>query len=89
MHIDRLPAMGLLGIAYILLRSGGKYIGAWVGGILGSAEPPVRSNLGLALLSQAGVAIGLALEIVGPIGVKLAIKRAGESGGGVEDFFAD
>jgi Kef-type K+ transport system membrane component KefB len=61
-QINQLPAMGLLGIAYVLLRSGGKFFGAWLGGTLGGAEPAVRNNLGLGLLSQAGVAIGLALD---------------------------
>jgi len=61
LQIDLLPAMGLLGVAYVVLRSAGKFLGAWVGGTLGRAEPAVRDNLGLGLLSQAGVAIGLAL----------------------------
>jgi Kef-type K+ transport system membrane component KefB len=60
-QISLLPTMGLLGIAYIVLRSAGKFFGAWLGGTLGKAEPAVRNNLGLGLLSQAGVAIGLAL----------------------------
>jgi Kef-type K+ transport system membrane component KefB len=61
-QVALLPAMGLLGIAYVLLRSSAKFLGAWVGGTLGGAEPVVRNNLGLGLLSQAGVAIGLALS---------------------------
>lgn len=60
-QISLLPTMGLLGVAYVVLRSSGKFAGAWVGGRLGGAEPAVRDNLGLGLLSQAGVAIGLAL----------------------------
>ncbi len=60
--IHLLPTMGLLGIAYVLLRSGGKYVGAWLGGLVGAAPVQVRDNLGLGLLSQAGVAIGLALD---------------------------
>jgi Kef-type K+ transport system membrane component KefB len=60
-QISLLPAMGLIGIAYVVLRSFGKFTGAWLGGTLGGAEPAVRNNLGLGLLSQAGVAIGLAL----------------------------
>ena len=60
-QISLLPTMGVLGIAYIVLRSAGKFFGAWMGGTLGGAEPVVRNNLGLGLLSQAGVAIGLAL----------------------------
>lgn len=61
-QIALLPAMGFLGIAYVGLRSFGKFAGAWLGGTLGRAAPVVRNNLGLGLLSQAGVAIGLALS---------------------------
>jgi Kef-type K+ transport system membrane component KefB len=61
-QVGLLPTMGLLGVAYVLLRSGGKFFGAWLGGTMGGAEPVVRNNLGLGLLSQAGVAIGLALS---------------------------
>jgi Kef-type K+ transport system membrane component KefB len=60
-QVDLLPTMGLLGIAYVLLRSLGKFSGAWLGGRLGGAAPVVRNNLGFGLLSQAGVAIGLAI----------------------------
>jgi Kef-type K+ transport system membrane component KefB len=61
-QVSLLPSMGLLGVAYVMLRSGAKFLGAWLGGTLGGAEPAVRNNLGLGLLSQAGVAIGLALS---------------------------
>ncbi len=61
LNIDALPAMGVLGLTYIVLRIAGKYAGAWVGGYLAGADPKIRDNLGLALLSQAGVAVGLAL----------------------------
>jgi Kef-type K+ transport system membrane component KefB len=61
-QVSLLPSMGLLGVAYVLLRSGAKFFGAWLGGTVGGAEPAVRNNLGLGLLSQAGVAIGLALS---------------------------
>jgi Kef-type K+ transport system membrane component KefB len=60
-QLSILPSMGLLGIAYIVLRSVGKYAGSWLGGTVGGAGPAVRDNLGFGLLSQAGVAIGLAL----------------------------
>ncbi len=60
-QIKLLPTMGLLGLAYVGLRSFGKFTGAWIGGKLGGADPVVRDNLGFGLLSQAGVAIGLAL----------------------------
>jgi NhaP-type Na+/H+ or K+/H+ antiporter len=61
-QISLLPTMGLLGLTYIVLRSTGKFFGAWLGGCIGGAEKAVRNNLGLGLFSQAGVAIGLALS---------------------------
>jgi Kef-type K+ transport system membrane component KefB len=64
-QISLLPQMGLLGIVYILMRSTGKFGGAWLGGWVGGAQNKVRDNLGFGLLSQAGVAIGLALSIAG------------------------
>lgn len=79
MHLDALVTMGMLGIAYVVLRVVGKYSGAWLGGLISGAQPKVRNYLGLALLSQAGVAIGLALEAgnrftgLGPEGAELAL----------------
>jgi len=76
-QVDLLPTMGFLGVAYVILRSVGKYTGAWIGGNVGKAEPQVKNNLGLGLLSQAGVAIGLAIAsstrfgALGPEGVEL------------------
>jgi len=49
--------------AYILLRTAGKYSGAFVGTWLGGAPAAVRNNVGLGLLPQAGVSIGLALTV--------------------------
>jgi Kef-type K+ transport system membrane component KefB len=61
-QIQLLPTMGVLGLIYVTLRTLGKYTGARIGGQLGGAEPRVYSNLGLGLLSQAGVAVGLAID---------------------------
>lgn len=74
LEISTLPAMGALGILYIVLRSFGKFVGAWLGGRLGGAEKAVRENLGFGLLSQAGVAVGLALAASG------RFAEAGEKG---------
>lgn len=49
---------------YIFLRSVGKYGGAWAGSKIGGSPAKVSSNVGLGLLPQAGVATGLALQIV-------------------------
>ena len=50
----------LIGVVYFLVRIAGKYIGAWAGCRLAGKAPKVRNFLGLALIPQAGVAIGLA-----------------------------
>ena len=65
LQVALLPQMGLLGLMYILLRSTGKFGGAWLGAKVGKAQPQVRDNLGFGLLSQAGVAVGLAFSIAG------------------------
>ncbi len=63
LQIRVLAGIGLLGLAYLLLRTVGKMGGAWLGGWLGRAPSVVRNYLGFGLLSQAGVAVGLALSI--------------------------
>ena len=61
LQISILPSIGLAGIIYVLLRVAGKMAGASLGGVLCHAEPAVKKYLGLALVPQAGVAIGLSL----------------------------
>ena len=50
----------LIGILYFIVRILGKYAGAWLGCLLARKSHEVRDYLGLALIPQAGVAIGLA-----------------------------
>ena len=50
----------VVGVVYFLVRILGKYIGAWTGCRLAGKPAKVRNWLGLALIPQAGVAIGLA-----------------------------
>ena len=50
----------VVGVVYFLVRILGKYIGAWTGCSLAKKTAKVRNYLGLALIPQAGVAIGLA-----------------------------
>lgn len=63
LHIKALPSLGGIGIVYILTRSGGKIGGARIGAIIGKVEGKIRKYVGLGILSQAGVAIGLALIV--------------------------
>jgi Kef-type K+ transport system membrane component KefB len=59
LHI--LLQVGLVGTAYIFLRIMGKYLGAKLGGRASGLDPVSNQWLGVALLPQAGVAIGMAL----------------------------
>ncbi|MCK5323882.1 MAG: cation:proton antiporter [Desulfobulbaceae bacterium] len=57
------PALGSLGLVYILARSAGKIAGARLGASFGHVEEKIKKYLGLGILSQAGVAIGLSLIV--------------------------
>lgn len=61
LQISLLPAMGFLGIIYIICRSLGLVGGASFGATVSKSDPVLRKYLGLGILSQAGVAIGLAI----------------------------
>jgi len=99
------PWMVTMITVYILCRAAGKMAGSWIGARYSGAPAVVRKYLGICLLPQAGVAIGLAilagqqfnaelghtiimvvmtatflLEIVGPVLVKVGVKKAGEVG---------
>jgi Kef-type K+ transport system membrane component KefB len=58
-----LPQVGFIGLAYVLLRTVGKVLGNHAGASLVRAPEDVRKYLGLAMLPQAGVAIGFAMLI--------------------------
>ena len=55
------PAVLLLGVAFIVSRSAGKYLGAFSSAALCRCDPQTRKYLGITLLPQAGVALGMAL----------------------------
>jgi Kef-type K+ transport system membrane component KefB len=101
-------------VVFTLSRVVGKVVGSWFGARYSGAAVAVRKYLGICLLPQAGVAIGLAIlsshqfesdlgpilpgmtlgeviimvvmtatfvaEIVGPMLVKVGVKKAGEIG---------
>ena len=111
LNIGLLAKLGIMGVIYIVARATGLISGAYLGAKAGKAMPVIQKYLGFAILSQAGVAIGLALlvksdlaqygtiatqlgtiaitmiaattvvfEIIGPIGTRFAVKKAGEIG---------
>ena len=55
------PLVLLVGVVYILFRSAGKYGGAYLSCAMTKCSPNIRKNLGITLLPQAGVALGMAL----------------------------
>ena len=55
-----IPIVGAVGIIYLIARSAGKYFGAYLGSVIVKEDKSIRNYLGLALLPQAGVAIGMA-----------------------------
>ncbi|VGO15961.1 hypothetical protein PDESU_04550 [Pontiella desulfatans] len=63
LQVSALPSLGLIGIVYILGRSGGLIGGARLGAIFGHVEDKIKKYVGLGILSQAGVAIGLSLIV--------------------------
>ena len=56
--------VGLLGAVYLIARSLGKYLGAFFGAKMVNADKNVQKYLGVALLPQAGVAIGMSQVVV-------------------------
>ena len=55
------PMTILVGVIYILARSSGKYLGSMGSCALTRQPKPITDNLGITLLPQAGVALGMAL----------------------------
>ena len=60
LDVGALAAFGSIGVVYFLVRIVGKYAGAFLGCAAAGLDRESRNYLGLALVPQAGVAIGLA-----------------------------
>lgn len=63
LEVKALKSLGLIGVVYIIGRTFGLILGARLGGKLGHVEEKVKKYVGLGILSQAGVAIGLSLIV--------------------------
>ncbi|MFZ2146451.1 MAG: cation:proton antiporter [Sedimentisphaerales bacterium] len=63
LKLSALPALGTIGVVYIIGRSVGLIGGARIGASFGYVEDKVKKYVGLGILSQAGVAIGLSLIV--------------------------
>ena len=60
LNVPALKTAGVIGVSYFFVRILGKYAGATAGALLTGEDKNVRRYLGLALMPQAGVSIGLA-----------------------------
>lgn len=54
----------IIGIVYILSRSIGKYFGAGISARMTKSDPNIIKYLGITLLPQAGVALGMAIKAI-------------------------
>lgn len=63
LDVGQIPAMGALGLVYILGRAVGKFAGARLAGWQLGLEPRVQRFLGFGLQAQAGLAVGLTLAV--------------------------
>jgi len=63
-------AVVVVGIVYIISRSAGKYFGANISAKMTKSDPNIVKYLGITLLPQAGVALGMAIKAIelGPDG---------------------
>ena len=69
-------AIVLIGVVYILFRSLGKYFGATISAKITKCDPNIVKYLGITLLPQAGVALGMAI-------------KAGELGDGIGSIISN
>lgn len=63
LDVARIPAMGMLGVVYVVGRATGKFAGAAIATRRLGLDTKVQKYLGFALQAQAGLAIGLTLAV--------------------------
>ena len=72
LNVPMLLTAGIIGLAYFAVRIIGKYLGARLGCKICGSSVPVQKYLGLALIPQTGVSVGLAA-----LGQRLLPEEAG------------
>ncbi|MBL1142990.1 MAG: cation:proton antiporter [Proteobacteria bacterium] len=61
LEFNYLNEIGMIAFVYVVTRIMGKIIGTKFGGVIARSDPAVQNWMGVALLPQAGVAMGMAL----------------------------
>ena len=69
-------AVVLVGLVYILSRSAGKILGAHYSSRMMKCQPIVQKWLGITLLPQAGVALGMSIQVAEDLGSEGGIIRS-------------
>ena len=64
-----------IGLAYIVTRSLGKYLGAYISAKAVHCEPLIQRYLGITLLPQAGVALGMSVTVAQTLGAEGQMVR--------------
>lgn len=64
-----------IGVIYIISRSVGKYVGARLSASMVKCEPNVKKYLGITLLPQAGVALGMSITVMSELGAEGVVIR--------------
>ncbi|MBQ7296276.1 MAG: cation:proton antiporter [Clostridia bacterium] len=64
-----------IGAIYIISRSAGKYLGARISSGFVKCEPHIKKYLGITLLPQAGVALGMSITVMAELGAEGLIIR--------------
>lgn len=60
LDISVMKTVGMIGVSYFIIRIIGKYLGTYLGCLFTKTNKKIKNYLGLAMIPQAGVAIGLA-----------------------------
>ena len=68
-------AIIVIGVVYIIVRSIGKYTGAYMSAAMTGCDSNVKKYLGFTLLPQAGVALGMAMTVSAELPEEGAIVR--------------
>jgi Kef-type K+ transport system membrane component KefB len=79
LHLNVLATVGWMGVAYVFARGIGKWVGATFGAVVMKAPKTVQKYMGLALLPQGGISIGLSVlvrqmftpDIAGPMATNI------------------
>ena len=68
LEIFKNPIIVSIGIIYVLARSVGKYLGARISATIAHSSEVVKKYLGITLLPQAGVALGMSAIVASSLG---------------------